>query len=122
MKKILMIVGVVLVVILLFSACQAGPQVRVIELVAYQWDWTPETITVKQGEEVRLVIMSTAEVDQSFPFHGFVLEGYNINRILPVGETAVVEFVADKAGEFSFICSIFCGDGHEGMIGTLKVE
>ena len=100
----------------------AEGETRVIEVESYQWGWTPETITVKQGEKIRLVITSTAEMDQDFPFHGFVLGGYDISQTLPVGEPTVVEFVANKTGNFPFFCSIYCGTGHGEMIGALKVE
>ena len=36
-------------------------------------------------------------------------------------ETKKVEFVADKAGTFSFRCSVPCGSGHQLMQGTLVV-
>ena len=31
------------------------------------------------------------------------------------------EATPDKAGTFIFLCDVFCGDGHEGMNGTLVV-
>jgi cytochrome c oxidase subunit 2 len=33
-----------------------------------------------------------------------------------------VEFVADKAGTFTFSCSVYCGKGHRGMKGELVVS
>ncbi len=127
MKKIFLLMLVLISILLVASSCgQSQPPsdggTRVIELEAYQWDWTPETITVKQGEKIRLVITSTAEVNQDFTFHGFALEGYNISQVLPVGETTIVEFVAEKKGDFPFVCSVYCGTGHDEMLGTLKVE
>jgi len=32
-----------------------------------------------------------------------------------------LRFTPDKVGTFTFLCDIFCGDGHEGMSGTMKV-
>jgi heme/copper-type cytochrome/quinol oxidase subunit 2 len=32
-----------------------------------------------------------------------------------------VEFTADEAGPFPFLCSEYCGDGHDDMKGMLVV-
>jgi heme/copper-type cytochrome/quinol oxidase subunit 2 len=32
-----------------------------------------------------------------------------------------LSFTPDKAGTFTFLCDVFCGDGHEGMSGRLVV-
>ena len=125
MRKVFLLVLVLVAMLVVVSSCgqpSSTGEAREIEVEAYQWGWTPETMTVKQGEKIRLVITSTAAVDQDFRFHGFVLEGYDISQTLPVGEPTVVEFVANKTGNFSFSCSIYCGTGHEEMTGTLKVE
>ena len=37
------------------------------------------------------------------------------------GETGV-EFTADKAGEFDFYCTVFCGDKHQEMKGKLIIK
>ena len=38
------------------------------------------------------------------------------------GKTEIVEFVADKRGTFEFYCSVYCGEGHSEMEGTLIVN
>jgi len=40
--------------------------------------------------------------------------------IVPDQETRVT-ITPTKTGTFVFFCDIFCGDGHEGMSGTLIV-
>jgi cytochrome c oxidase subunit 2 len=32
-----------------------------------------------------------------------------------------VRFTPDRLGEFTYLCDIFCGDGHERMTGLLRV-
>jgi cytochrome c oxidase subunit 2 len=32
-----------------------------------------------------------------------------------------IRFVPDKSGKFTFLCDVFCGEGHEEMSGTLTV-
>lgn len=88
----------------------------VIKMTAFQYDFEPNTIRVKEGDKVTLNITST-DVE-----HGFSISAYNINESLPPNEMVTITFVADKKGEFPFVCSVFCGTGHSEMRGTLIVE
>ncbi|MDI6857483.1 MAG: hypothetical protein QME71_04105 [Dehalococcoidia bacterium] len=86
-------------------------------LVAGESAWTPETLRVRQGELVRLRLTSNDVV------HGFLLEDHDVavDAVYP-GEFTSVEFVADKAGRFGFVCTRVCGEGHHRMWGELIVE
>ncbi len=90
--------------------------VRDFSMIAKKWQFDPSTINVKQGDKIRLKIKS---IDVT---HGFSLLDFNINENLEPGKEVVVEFIADKKGEFSFFCSVFCGSGHSGMKGKLIVN
>jgi len=90
--------------------------VKEFNLTARQWEFIPSTITVQKGESVRLNIQS---IDVT---HGFAITAFGVSETLTPGNTVTVEFVADKAGTFSFFCTVFCGLGHSGMRGTLIVE
>jgi heme/copper-type cytochrome/quinol oxidase subunit 2 len=79
-------------------------------------EFNPPVITVKQGQQVKLVITAT---DRD---HGFKLTEYNIEQKLKKGVATPVEFTADKAGTFPFECSEYCGFGHGHMKGKLVVE
>jgi cytochrome c oxidase subunit II len=87
-----------------------------IQVTAKKYDFSPNPIHVKKGEHVKLIITAT---DHD---HGFKLDAFHINQKLKKGVPATIEFTADKAGTFSFKCSVFCGFGHSGMKGTLVVE
>lgn len=95
-------------------------------MTAYYWSFEPSTITVKNGETVRLVITSVNNMmpmmPLRFPNHGIDIEDYDIDYTLPVGEIVTIEFTADEAGEFHFHCSVYCGMGHEDMHGELIVD
>jgi len=93
-----------------------GVQVKEFTMVAKRWDFEPSTITVNEGDTVRLIINS---IDVA---HGFAISTFGVNERLNAGETVTVEFVADRKGTFSFFCSVFCGSGHGGMRGSLIVE
>lgn len=91
-------------------------EVKEFEIIAKQWEFVPGIITVKQGDNVKLKITSI-DVD-----HGIWLNEFGVNEMLEAGKTVDVEFVADKKGEFSFSCNVFCGSGHGAMRGTLIVK
>ncbi len=94
--------------------------VREFKVTAKNWDFTPNTLEAVKGEKVRITITSLD--DGAGAGHGFALPDFNINKVLKKGETVQVEFVADKAGEFKFFCSVFCGSGHGTMAGKLIVK
>lgn len=89
--------------------------VRVVGIVARQYEFEPSTITVRQGEKIRLKVTSEDVT------HGIDIEGYNIDRVLKPNKTEVIEFTADKPGRHHFHCSVYCGKGHEDMHGELVV-
>lgn len=92
------------------------PTTKSFTITATQWSFSPNTITVKQGDTVRLRVTSL-----DVP-HGILIDGYNINKVLNPNETVMFEFVADKKGTFNFRCSVQCGAGHPTMTGRLIVE
>ena len=87
-----------------------------INVTAKQWEFVPSTIIVPKGTHVRLFLTST-DVE-----HGFMLKDYNISVKIEPGQIITVDFVADKAGEFGFRCSVMCGPGHTEQTGKLIVE
>ena len=79
---------------------------------ATNFEFSIKEIRVKQGDTVKLTL-NNAE-----GFHALKVEGYN--KEVQGGKT--ISFVADKKGEFDYVCSVFCGTGHEEMVGKLIVE
>src|SRR5215471_12368503 len=88
---------------------------REIKVTARRFEFSPKTITVSKGEKVSLVITSE-DVD-----HGFAIKELGIDQEIKAKQTKVIEFTPDKEGRFQFTCSVFCGDGHDEMIGELVV-
>ncbi len=93
----------------------ALPVVKEIHITAKKFDFTPDTITLKKGEPVLLVVSSQ---DRK---HGFNLRAFGIRADVNPGETAQIRFTPDKTGKFTFSCDVFCGEGHEDMTGTIIV-
>jgi cytochrome c oxidase subunit II len=100
--------------VVLTGSVTAG--VREVHVESYNFGFEPTTITVKEGERVRLVATSREGG------HGIGIPAFGVNTgEFKAGETKTVEFVADKAGEYPFFCNVFCGSGHRSMKGTLIV-
>lgn len=91
-------------------------QVREIAITAKRFSFTPDTITVKQGERIRLKITSE---DVS---HGFSILELGVNEVIEPGKETVVELTPTKKGSYRYFCSVECGNGHLAMQGKLVVE
>ena len=91
-------------------------KIKEFDMTARQWAFEPSTIMVKEGDTVRLNIKNEDVA------HGFAIFEFNVNERLPPGKTTTIEFTADKKGEYTFFCSVSCGQGHRDMKGKLIVE
>lgn len=91
-------------------------KIKDIKLEAYQYGFSPDPVVVKKGDIVRLKVTSRDVT------HGMHIKEYGINLSVKKGEVKEIEFLADKAGKFDIICSVYCGRGHSEMKGRLIVE
>jgi heme/copper-type cytochrome/quinol oxidase subunit 2 len=73
------------------------------------------TLTVHIGQRVVIELRS---LDIT---HGFAIDEFGVNAFIPPGQTVKVNFVADRAGNFTYYCNVFCGTGHPYMHGILQV-
>lgn len=71
-------------------------------------------IAVKKGDKVRIKVTNTKGA------HDFKIDEFNVFAETPLDQEVVVEFTADKVGEFVYYCS---QPNHRslGQWGTLKV-
>jgi nitrosocyanin len=74
------------------------------ELVGTTKFWLPAVIVVEQGDKVKLNLKNDIEGNPNQ--HGFSIPGYNVAELVTRGEPKTVEFTADKAGVFPYICQI----------------
>ena len=86
-----------------------GQPVKEFTLNAARWNYTPDTVTVKKGDRVKININN---IDTT--------HGINIPDLGIEGNESV-EFTADKSGTFPFWCDKYCGKGHSEMGGKLVV-
>lgn len=85
-------------------------------LVAYNWEFEPKEIRVPVGAEVEFAARSGQE------YHGIALMGTSIAFPLATNEVTEFTHVFDEAGEYTWVCSQYCGSGHANMYGTVIVE
>ena len=88
-----------------------------IDIVASNWKFTPNTITLKVGEPQVLHVTSSEGV------HGLQSDDLGIPQtmIMP-GKFTDITVTPKKAGTYVIHCSIMCGAGHQNMTLTVKVE
>jgi cytochrome c oxidase subunit 2 len=90
---------------------------RVIEVLARRYAFEPSRIDATVGEPLRLLVRSGDGP------HGFEIRSFKISKELLRGaEPVVIEFTPNEAGQYPIVCSLFCGDGHDDMTGTLVVQ
>lgn len=97
------------------AAIEKGDTERVIRISASTFEFKPNEITVKKGVPVTLELISADR------HHGFKLSEFHVRVDVTPGAVEKVRFIPDKTGTFTFLCDVFCGDGHEDMSGTLTV-
>jgi cytochrome c oxidase subunit II len=91
-------------------------EVKTIDVIASQFKFEPATISLVEGDRVRLRLRSADRT------HGIGIKAFRVKALIPkVGEAVTVEFVADRAGTFDITCSEYCGTGHRAMKGRLIV-
>ena len=95
------------------ALAQSAP--RVVKVSARRFTYTPNEIALKKGEPV-VFELTTEDI-----FMGFNVPDFGVRSDIVPGKTMRVSLTPDKAGTFTFLCDVFCGEGHETMNGTLVV-
>jgi cytochrome c oxidase subunit II len=94
----------------------AADDVPVIEISAKRFAFTPDKITLKKGQTVKLRLHSEDVT------HGFFLRPLKIDEEIPAGQTTEVTLTPQVTGTFMTICDHFCGANHANMNMTIVVE
>src|SRR5487761_585181 len=91
----------------------AAASMRVIQVTARKYHFSPDPLRVRQGEHVLLV--ATA-LDHD---HGFNISALGINDFLRKGRSLQIPLPTSRPGVYTIRCSHFCGIGHFWMKGKL---
>ena len=96
------------------SVVEPGGSVTV-RAVGQQFSFTPQCIVVPTDTLVTFRATSADVV------HGLFIEGTDVNTMLVPGYISEIRMRFDKAAEHLMPCHEFCGIGHQGMWGKVKV-
>ncbi len=96
------------------SAVEADGSVTV-RAIGQQYSFTPQCIVVPTGTPVNFRATSADVV------HGFLIDGTVVNAMLVPGYISSIPARFETPGERHMPCHEFCGTGHGGMWGRVKV-
>ncbi|HEV2674904.1 MAG TPA: hypothetical protein VGV37_10210 [Aliidongia sp.] len=96
------------------TAIEADGSVTV-RLLAQQYSFTPQCLLVPANTPITFRATSADVV------HGFLIDHTNINSMLVPGYISTFRSSFDTPGEHPMPCHEFCGTGHQGMWGNVKV-
>ncbi len=115
-RRVLLVSVVALSLAALMPHRTRAQEPRVINIVAHRFEFTPNQITLKKGEPVRLLLTSTDVT------HGFFLRPLKIDEIIVPGKTTEVNLTPQAPGAYLLICDHFCGVNHAAMNMKIIVE
>jgi len=104
------------------AACGGGgtpaptPTPLEIKIDSTEFRFDPNTITVKVGQPVRVLVTNTGALE-----HTFTINDLGVDEPTPIGQTVTVEFTPTQSGTFELVCTV---PGHKeaGMVGTVTVN
>ena len=96
------------------SAVEADGSVTV-RAIGQQYSFTPQCLVVPSETPIKLRATSADVV------HGLLIEGTNINTMLVPGYVSELPIRFKAPGDHVMPCQEFCGIGHQGMWGKVKV-
>jgi cytochrome c oxidase subunit II len=83
--------------------------------IGQQYSFTPQCVVVPSDTPVKLRATSADVV------HGLLIEGTNINTMLVPGYISELPIRFKAIGDHVMPCQEFCGVGHQGMWGKVRV-
>ena len=86
-----------------------------VRLIAQQYDFVPDCLLVPAEIPVKFRVTSADVI------HGFLLAGTNVNTMIVPGFVSEVRTSFNTPGDYRMPCHEFCGVGHQGMWGRVRV-
>ncbi len=107
--------GVSGLLIFFVAGISASENPRVVAISADKFHFTPDTVTLKKGETVKLQFTSEDVT------HGFLVKPLKIETDIVPGKTTEITITPTISGTFRAICDHYCGPGHGDMHMTVIV-
>jgi cytochrome c oxidase subunit 2 len=86
-----------------------------VRMIAHQYMFTPQCVTVPAGTLVRFRLTSPDVT------HGFIIADTNANAMIVPGFVSEITTRFDRIGEYEMPCHEYCGFGHHGMWARVVV-
>ena len=115
-KKLALLLLLVSATLVTLTLRGEQPEVKTIQIVAKRFEFTPNVVTLKKDETVKLHFVSEDVV------HGMYVKPLKIDSDIQPGSGTDVMVTPQQAGKFTAICDHFCGAGHGNMKMTYIVE
>src|SRR3984957_5460971 len=96
------------------TAIEADGSVTV-RAIGQQYSFTPQCVVVPANTPVTFRATSADVV------HGFLIEGSNVNTMLVPGYISIITTRFARPADTYMPCHEFCGTGHEGMWGRVRI-
>ena len=91
--------------------------VREFDVSAKKYEFSPASIEAPANTLLKIHLKA---IDKE---HGFEIKGVKDSCVkFSPSEPVTIEFYAEKAGEFEFVCCKYCGFGHGKMKGKLVIK
>ena len=87
----------------------------IVRAIGQQYSFTPQCVVVPSDTAITFRATSADVV------HGLLIEGTNINTMLVPGYVSVLPIRFKAPGDHVMPCQEFCGIGHQGMWGKVRV-
>jgi cytochrome c oxidase subunit II len=101
------------------AVIETGPKSYEVHVVARMWYFdmgeNQSDITIPAGSKVTFFLTSGDVV------HGFKVVNKDINMMAVPGVVGRLETTFNQPGEYLIVCHEYCGIGHQGMYGKIKV-
>lgn len=117
MKKLIIAGTIIILIIVGIFATKSftgnaikNSDIKEFKIKAFRFGYAPDTINVNKGDKVRIII------DNADTLHGIRIPDLGLKG------NDIIEFTADKTGEFTWYCNNMCGEGHMQMNGKLIVK
>jgi cytochrome c oxidase subunit II len=115
-RRIVLASFLVLAVAALVPHRTRAQEPRVINITAKRFEFSPNQVTLKKGEPVKLLLTSNDVT------HGFFLKPLKIDEVIVPGRTTEISLTPQTAGTYLLICDHFCGVNHAAMNMKIVVE
>lgn len=94
-----------------------GGSTKEVQITAKKYEFSPNSVEVTAGTKI---IFKITALDRE---HGFEIADVKNSCVkIGKGETATVEYLAEKPGTVVFKCCVFCGFGHGRMKGKIVIH